>query len=162
MVVALPNYKKYQELRAMKDNIPPNIEQSRLDQSRADKKRPDQNLSGKTAQGLDPYEIQRREDLEGVVKIISAWPCMKGVKNPYGIAGKLFNIYKKDAVFTCEVLRQKSDIFCLCKDASHLIASATATYQRASDIPEIESRAHKQDDGTKRGQTRSIREIMED
>jgi len=157
-VINLPNYRKYQELRAIKNNIDAN----NRDKSRADKSRADKNLSGDAAKRLDPHEELRREDLTKVVEIIIDWPCMKGAKNPYGIAGKLVNVYKKDAVFACEVLREKSDIFRSCKDASHLIASATATYQRASDIREIESRAHKQDDATKRGQTRSIREIMED
>ena len=104
-----------------------------------------------SAKRLDPHEELRREDLTKVVEIISKWDCMKSAKNPYGIAGKLVAIYQHDPVFTCEVLKEKSDIFGLCKDSSHLIASATATYQRASDIRDIESRAHQHDDGTRRG-----------
>ncbi len=115
----------------------------------------------KAAKRLDPHEELRREDLTKVVEIITKWDCMKNAKNPYGIAGKLVEVYKGDPVFTCEVLRQKSDIFGLCKDSSHLIASATATYQRASDIRDIESASHRIDDGSKRGGgMKSIKDVI--
>jgi hypothetical protein len=157
--ITLPNYSKYQAVTAKKNNIATNNRDQT--KTRPDQTRKESKSHCASAKQLDPYEELRREDLTKVVEIIGKWDCMKNEKNPYGIAGKLVAIYKHDPVFACEVLRQKSDIFCLCKNASHLIASATATYQRASDIREIESAAHKHDDGTKRGGVKSIKDVIE-
>ncbi|MEE9401635.1 MAG: hypothetical protein V3V47_00400 [Desulfobacteria bacterium] len=99
----------------------------------------------------EPEEELRREDATRIVQVIENWDCMKGSKM-YQVAGKIRNILSgKDADTAIQILKEKSEHLCKMTDIHAFYAYLTGIYRKSDDIGEIESRAHRIDDGTKRG-----------
>ena len=165
-VIALPNYKKYQELRTIKSNIGTNNrEQSRLDKSRAEQIRKDTTV-GRSADAdysKEIFKAQRAEEAPTHLVYFESFPFSKNLteRERYELIGKLIKKCLNRPRAVTQFLHRRCDSLSKIQTQEGFYKYINKPCGDAEFMGECESAAHKHDDGTQRGGVKSIKDVIE-